>query len=150
MSTKTARKGSRIIRYMKAPARILARARDFYVNSMMRCAGQVGHSSAIGCSAPQFSTLPRSFSVNSSYSTASEEDLRELIRAASTHSLSGKIESELLRAKRPSPLRVGVVPRSHTVAIGRIDEDKPCEFGFNEVDSMPRSRSTFAGWWGRR
>lgn len=154
MSTKTVRKGSKIIRYMKAPSRILARARDFYVNSMMRCSGHVGQSSAIGCSAPQFSTLPRSFSVNSSYSTTSEEDLRELIRASSTRSLSGKIESELIRVKRPSPLRVGgggveVVPRSHTVAIGRIDEDKPCEFGISDVDSVPRSRS-YAGWWGKR
>ncbi|XP_073064146.1 uncharacterized protein [Primulina eburnea] len=154
MSTKTVRKGSKIIRYMKAPARILARARDFYVNRMMRCAGHVGQSSAIGCSAPQFSTLPRSFSVNSSYSTTSEEDFRELIRAASTRSLSGKIDSELLRVKRTSPLRVvrggvAVVPRSHTVTIGRIDEDKPCEFGVSEVDSVPRSR-TYAGWWGKR
>ncbi|XP_073272476.1 uncharacterized protein [Primulina huaijiensis] len=152
MSMKKFRKGSKIVRYMKAPARILARARDLYVNSMMRCAGNVGQSSAIGCSAPQFSSLPRSFSVNSSYSTASEEDPKELIRVASTRSLSGKIESELLRVKRPSTLRVGggvtVVPRSHTVAIGRIDEDKPCEFGVNEVDSVPRSRS-YAGWWGR-
>ncbi|XP_073146942.1 uncharacterized protein [Henckelia pumila] len=152
MSTKTVGKGSKIVRYLKAPARILARARDFYVNSMMRCAGHVGQSSAIGCSAPQFSTLPRSFSVGSSYSTGSEEDLRELIRVASTRSLGGKIESELLRAKRPSPLRVGggvaVVPRSHTVAIGRIDEDKPCEFGVHEVDSVPRSR-TYAGWRGK-
>lgn len=134
MSTKRVSKESKFVRYMKGPIKILARARDLYVSSLTGCAGHVTHGNAMGCPTPQFASLPRSFSANSSYSdyNSREEDLRELIRIASTRSLTGKAEAELLRSKRSPPIGAGgvaAVPRSRTVAIGRIDEDKTYEFG---------------------
>lgn len=130
-------------RYIKGPGKFLARARDLYVRSLTGCAGNVGYGSAAGPSL-QFSSMPRSFSANSSNSayTAREEDLRELIRLASTRSLTAKVEAEL---RRSSPMGAGGVPRSRTVAIGRIDEEEPYEFGNDAVavrtEALPRSRS---------
>ncbi|KAG8373837.1 hypothetical protein BUALT_Bualt11G0066700 [Buddleja alternifolia] len=142
MSTKRVQKESKFAKYMKVPIRILARARDFYVQSLSGCAaGQVAYGH-MGCP----TALPRDFSANSSYSDYSnrDEDLRELIRIASTRSLTGKIEAELLRSKKATPLGGGM-PRSRTVTIGRIDEEKPCEFGGDDdeerVEVYPRSKS---------
>ncbi|KAL2522653.1 hypothetical protein Fot_26576 [Forsythia ovata] len=135
-------KESKIGRLVKAPIRVLSKARDVYVKSMLRCAGEFTYASAMGCPAAQPTSLPRSFSVNSSVSSA-DEDFRELIRASSTRSLNGKIEAEILRSKQ-SPGNLKVVPRSQTVTIGRIDEDKPCEFVEDPaIDSnlYPRSKS---------
>ncbi|KAL1540873.1 hypothetical protein AAHA92_25163 [Salvia divinorum] len=123
------RKESKFIRYMKGPAKILARARDFYIRSMTTCAGHA----AVGVPNLHFQSLPRSFSDNSSYSdySARDDDFRELTRVASTRA---KAKAELLRSTSSSPIgagRVPAIPRSRTVTIGRIDEDKPCEFGGN-------------------
>ncbi|KAI3451906.1 hypothetical protein Pfo_008571 [Paulownia fortunei] len=154
MSSKRVRKQSKLIRYIKGPIRVLARARDLYVKSLTGCGGHVSYGNAMGCPTSQIPSLPRSFSVNSShpnYRTADEE-LRDLIRLASTRSLTGKIGAELYRSKSSLPLGGGgggvaaSVPRSNTVAFGRIDEDKPSEF--DEDDNVgllgevhPRSRS---------
>ncbi|KAI3462672.1 hypothetical protein Pfo_019335 [Paulownia fortunei] len=151
MSTKRDRKESKFARYMKGPIKILARARDCYVQSLTGCAGHVAYANAIGgCPTPHPVSLPRSFSASSSYSNYSsrDEDLRELIRIASTRSLTGKAEAELLRTRKSPPLGgegVAGVPRSRTVVIGRIDEEKPYEFGGDRVgegpEVYPRSRS---------
>ncbi|GFP78883.1 hypothetical protein PHJA_000031800 [Phtheirospermum japonicum] len=141
MSTKsaTARKEGKFVRYMKAPVRILARARDFYVHSLNDCAGQVAYyGSAVGCPTPYNpATLPRSFSTNSSCYTnhsSRDEDLRELVRIASTRGLVGKTEADLLRSGK-SP--ASAVSRSRTVVIGRIDEDKACDqFEENDVGEI--------------
>ncbi|XAR51385.1 hypothetical protein NMG60_11005998 [Bertholletia excelsa] len=135
-------KESRLRRYLKAPIRVLSKVRDLYVQSMIECGGRVEYCCVMGCPTAQISTLPRSFSVGSSRSNR-DEDLRELMRAASTKSLGNRVETELLR--RQSGLGgAKVVPRSFSVGIGRIDEDKPCEFGEDvKVVSaaFPRSRS---------
>ncbi|XP_057806802.1 uncharacterized protein LOC131021568 [Salvia miltiorrhiza] len=130
MSTKKARTESKFMRYIKGPVKILARARDLYVRSMTSCAGHA----AVGVPNLHFQSLPRSFSANSSYSdhTSRDDDLRELIRVAST-----RRKAELLRS---SPMAAGGVPafpRSRTVTVGRIDEDKPCEFGGDGVGVRP-------------
>lgn len=147
MSTKE----SKFFRYIKGPAKILARARDFYVRSLTSCAGNVAYGgAAVGAPNLHLANLPRSFSANSAHSdyTSREEDLRELIRLASIRSLTGKVEAELLRSTRSSPVGAGgvaTVPRSRTVAIGRIDEDKPYEFGSDVAavrpEVFPRSKS---------
>ncbi|KAL8034337.1 hypothetical protein ABFX02_12G021500 [Erythranthe guttata] len=150
MSAKIDRKKSKFARYTKGPIKILTRVRDFYVQSLTGCAGQVSYGGdAFGFpAAHNFSNLPRSLSASSSYSNSGtrDEDLRELVRIASTRSLTGKIEAELLR----SPVRgggVAAIRRSRTVTIGRIDEEKPCEFGGVEggcgarAEVFPRSRS---------
>ncbi|CAA0841072.1 Unknown protein [Striga hermonthica] len=109
MSTKRSNnrvgKESKLVRYIKGPIRILARARDFYVTSLTGCADQVAYAGATF----QPAALPRSFS------TSSAHDTTELIRIASARA---KSEAELLRMKK----------RSRSVVIGRIDEDAPCEF----------------------
>ncbi|XP_010942045.1 uncharacterized protein [Elaeis guineensis] len=123
-------------RCARAPLRVLCRARDLYVRSLNGCAGRVQYGAAIGY--PTFATVPRSYSVGSARTSASDEDLRELIRAAS----QGR--AGLLNARDGV-----VVPRSQSVAIGRIDEDKPCDFDDDvRVGSdllFPRSRSCAVG-----
>ncbi|XP_047312749.1 uncharacterized protein LOC124916058 [Impatiens glandulifera] len=109
-----------ITRYIKAPFRVLAKARDFYIQSMTQCAGQMAYGT---------SSMAKSFSVNSNRSI--NDDYSDLIRVASTRTLGEKIESELLRRQQESTAVAAAITmtRSQSVAIGRIDEDKPCDFG---------------------
>ncbi|KAL3640348.1 hypothetical protein CASFOL_015316 [Castilleja foliolosa] len=147
MSTKstTARKEGKFVRYLKAPVKILARARDFYVHSLNGCAGHAAYyGSAVGCPTPYNpASLPRSFSTNSSYNPSQrDEDIRDLVRIASTRGLIGKTEADLLRSgKSKSPAAVNSggaaeMNRSRTILIGRIDEEKPCEFEGNDVGEV--------------
>ncbi|OIT08200.1 hypothetical protein A4A49_18529 [Nicotiana attenuata] len=140
MSAK-ASKESRIKKCIKAPIRVLIKARDFYVHSLMDCSGTIGYGTVMGCPAvAQISSLPRSFSANSSMSSK-DEDFRELFRIASKRNLVNKVRQKSL-AK--NGVNINVVPRSRSVAIGRIDEDKPCDFGEDvkvNTDVFQRSRS---------
>ncbi|CAO2038279.1 unnamed protein product, partial [Urochloa humidicola] len=68
-------------------------------------------------------------------SSDADEDLRELIRAASQ-----RRAAEAAAERHPA-----VVPRSHSLATARIDEDAPCEFGGSAVAVFPRSRSYAVG-----
>ncbi|XP_031115054.1 uncharacterized protein LOC116019101 [Ipomoea triloba] len=155
MMSAKAKTESKFSRRIKAPIRVLMRARDFYIRSLSDCSGKFGSGAVdvVGGPAPHIYSLPRSFSVASSASSV-EEDMRELIRIASTKSLGGKVEAEILRRRQQPSLRSGssaaggggmrnVLPRSHSVAVGRIDEDKPCDFGDIKVVPVayPRSRS---------
>ncbi|XP_074592278.1 uncharacterized protein LOC141848061 [Curcuma longa] len=142
MSTSSpSKKKNRLLRYIKAPLRVLCRARDFYVRSMTSCAGRIdmeGGAYTVGypmASGP----LPRSFSVASGRSGASETDLQDLIRTAS-----------LRRARSQGAIAgavPGAVPRSQSVAVTRIDEDKPFEFGDENSggEIILRSRSYAPG-----
>ncbi|EHA8590668.1 hypothetical protein COCNU_scaffold022069G000010 [Cocos nucifera] len=108
-----------------------------YVRGITGCAGRVRGGGAIGY--PTFASIPRSYSLGSARTSSSDEDLRELIRAASL--------------SRAGSLNAGaggvVVPRSQSVAIGRIEEDGPCDFDDDvRVGSdllFPRSRSCAVG-----
>ncbi|KAK6117401.1 hypothetical protein DH2020_048857 [Rehmannia glutinosa] len=142
MSIKNVRKQNKFVKYMKGPFKILARARDFYVHSLTGCdEAHVVYGNAITLYP---ASLQRSFSANSSYSNCSyrDDDMRELIRIASTRSLTGKPEAELLRSRNSPPDMGGggaaAVTRSRTVAIRRIDEDKPYEFGGGGDDVAER------------
>lgn len=133
-------KESRLSRCMKAPMRFLSKARDFYIHGMTECSRHFAYvDAAMGCPVGRPSTLPRSFS-NGSTRSSSGDDYRDLIRAASVRSYGNRFESDLL-GKPPAPTRVS---RSRSVGIGRIDEDKPCDFG-DDVEVKPiiyrRSRS---------
>lgn len=139
MSKKDRKPESKLIRLLKSPIRVLIRARDFYIRSMTDCADRVSYGSVMGCPTGQVSSLPRK-------SSSQDEDLRELIRAASTRSLGNKVQAELLRRENSLAPPVGPkgVPRSFSVGIGKIDEDKPCEFGEDikvHTEIFPRSRS---------
>ncbi|XP_052205165.1 uncharacterized protein LOC127809990 [Diospyros lotus] len=144
---KKASKGTKLSRYLKAPIRALIRAKNSYIDGMTQCAGRFEYATTMaGPTAPQVCTLPKSFSVNSTKS-GNKEDLAELMRAASTRNLSKKVELELLQRRLPTGPGGGrVVPRSRSLGIGRIDEEKTCEFEVDvKVNSTaavyPRSRS---------
>ncbi|XP_064979807.1 uncharacterized protein LOC135622096 [Musa acuminata AAA Group] len=130
---------SRLGRCMKAPLRMLCRARDMYVRGLNAFADHMQHGAAMA--------YPAMASTNYSFPPAraiagDDDDLRELIRAAS-----------LARA-RTLPRRAAPAPavrKSQSMAIGRIDEDKPClsfdddvEVGSSLVFAR-RSRSCVAG-----
>lgn len=123
----------------RGPRRALSAARDLYVNSLMGCAGHMPGDAAFGY--PTFSSQ-HSFASSSAassrrFSAASDgadEDLRELIRAASQRRVA-----ELERQRHPA-----AVPRSHSVAavaMTRIDEDGPCDFASSAAAVFPRSQS---------
>ncbi|MQM05306.1 hypothetical protein Taro_038118 [Colocasia esculenta] len=67
-------------------------------------------------------------------SSSGDDNLRELVHAASSHSSLGA---------SPAGCRTTVVPRSQSAGMARIDEDGPCDFGGDAVvvDIIPRSRS---------
>lgn len=124
-------KGNVFVWIVKAPLRVLCRARDLYVSSITGCAGMANYGAMGYPGGP--AGIPRSFSFQQGRSScSSEDDLRELMRAAS-QGAGGSLN-------RRGP---GNVPRSQSVGIGRIDEDKPCEFGAEPMAGpfYPRSRS---------
>ncbi|KAL6637776.1 hypothetical protein ACP70R_025348 [Stipagrostis hirtigluma subsp. patula] len=115
-ATATASRGMRALavlrRCARAPFRALVRARDLYVSRMAACAGGGGGGRRGHWSVGLFAVpRRRSHGFYRLAEAAGEDDMRELVRAAS------RAES------------AGVGRRSYSVAIGRIDEDRPCEFG---------------------
>ncbi|XP_039157540.1 uncharacterized protein LOC104418428 [Eucalyptus grandis] len=146
------KEATKLSKLLKAPIRILTKARDFYVRSLTDCSGHIGYGSVMGCPTGQINTLPRSFSVSltESGSANADEDYRELVRLASLRSLSSRVGSDLTRTEHvagQSPMAAtnNKMPRSFSTGIGRIDEDKPCEFGEDamvKADVYTRSRST--------
>ena len=121
----------------RAPRRALSAARDLYVRSLTGCAGHLPGDAAFGY--PSFAGAPARFRVDSFASSrrssgAGDEDLRELIRAASQ-----RRAAEAAAAAHPA-----AVPRSQSAAaMARIDEDGPCDFAGPLV--FPRSRSCAVG-----
>ncbi|KAF7849098.1 hypothetical protein BT93_L1244 [Corymbia citriodora subsp. variegata] len=120
----------------------------------MQCSGRIGNGSFVtGPRRPINDGLLKSLSISSlRTSFITEEDLRELIRAASTRSqLNSIIQMDLVLHGHPKTNRgsmvaaPGYVPRSFTMGIGRINEDKPCEFEDEDIrvntNVGPRSRS---------
>ncbi|WCJ31453.1 hypothetical protein M5689_012948 [Euphorbia peplus] len=144
------KKQRKFSRFMKAPIKLLIKARDFYVKGMNECSDRVGMASVIGCPASGqiVHTLPRSYSVNSSRSSNCDEDYSELLRAASARGLSNNLL--LQRKQSPNSNKNNKMPRSFSVGIGRIDEDKTCEFDDDQIKVktdrvFPRSRSYAVG-----
>lgn len=145
-----AKKQRKNIKYIiGAPIRFLAKAADFYVKSMTDCAGKVGHGSAVFCPVPQ---LPRSFSVASS-KVSDDKKLRELIKVVVSNKTSESNKEfdahrqTMMARQLAAPSGVNGVCRSYSVGvgrIGRIDEEKPCDFVEDEFKAdmfYPRCRS---------
>lgn len=134
-----------ISRYIKAPIRVLCKARDLYVRSLTDCSGMISYDAAMGCPAGVAYTLPTSFVVNSSMSRE-EEDLRALMLALSQKSTHEVVEASTIKNSRSK----GLFKSSSVGVIGRIDEDKPCNFSddFKVIDSdkvlFARNRSCCA------
>ncbi|KAK3126287.1 hypothetical protein QOZ80_7AG0554350 [Eleusine coracana subsp. coracana] len=124
----------------RGPRRALGAARDLYVRSLTGCAGHMppgnaafGYPAFGGAGAPEYC-----FSASSSRRSADvDDDLRELIRAVSQRRAA---EAAAAAAQEQEP---PAVPRSQSVAMARIDEDRPCEFGdaATEAAVLPRSQS---------
>lgn len=151
MRSKGSNQSSRLMRIITIPIRVLGKAKDFYVNSMIKCSDSASSGNFMGLPA----TVPRSFSVSSSRSSSYDnEDLRELIRSASASATASartttsmgmgrhnnKLSSMNLdlylmkqQQMRPSSgaMMMGSrrVPRSSSVGMGKIDENMPCDFG---------------------
>ncbi|KAH7848552.1 hypothetical protein Vadar_004307 [Vaccinium darrowii] len=118
---------------------------------MIDCADKSTYANAMGFGSGQLSSLPKSFSVNSSRSDNDDsDDMRELIRAASARSSSTRVEMDMYlhhqMRRRSTVAPAPAVGRSCSVGMGRIDEDRPCEFGPESFGGRaelvyPRSRS---------
>lgn len=136
MAKKASSSAGKLIKYLKAPIRALGKARDFYVRSLTNCAGNMG---------PGLypNTLPKSFSVASSRVSNDDEDMREVMRMVTQKSLREKLEAAAgSRGRIPAAGPKDGLPKSFSVAIGRIDEDKPYYGeGDVKVELYPRSRS---------
>ncbi|KAL8058661.1 hypothetical protein ABFX02_03G034300 [Erythranthe guttata] len=130
------------MRIITTPIRALSKARDLYVKSLSDYGDRMnlGNVMAAAQGTSHVSGLPKSFSVNSARSTKNE-DLPELFRAASARSTADIVGSGA--GPRAMP------PRSSSVAMGRIDEDRPyINFGDQDIFNSgkngimyPRSRS---------
>lgn len=135
----------------RAPIRVLCKARDLYVKSMLNFAGsgRVGHGSIGGGTAQ----LPKSFSVNSSRAVVDDKEFKKLLRLVSAKGISD-VET-YLRCRGGDRRSYGIessgMRRSYSVGvgkIGRIDEDRACSFREEdddeddaEADLYPRSGS---------
>ncbi|KAJ4962422.1 hypothetical protein NE237_022361 [Protea cynaroides] len=94
MSKGKGSKQTRLSRFIRAPVRILCKARDFYIQSLTSCAENIRYTrynDTMALPTAPTSTLPKSFSVSSSRSLANyDEDFRELLRVASLRTLEDK------------------------------------------------------------
>jgi len=128
MSSKKAEGSSKLGRWLGAPVRALSRACDSYVRGMSACAGRMP--TPAGAYAGRGGFAPGTLQAATFSSPRSrrrggfdEDDLNELVRAMS------------LRQAAAATVPV----RSRSVAVGRIDEDAPCEFfGADDVVRVGR------------
>ncbi|MED6208322.1 hypothetical protein PIB30_043955 [Stylosanthes scabra] len=140
----------KLMRFMKAPMRFLIKARDMYVQGMTDFSGShFAHvDAAIGCPTGQLFPLPRSFSAPSSARSSAGD--RDLMRAASLRSKERNSIGNSNKERRVVE-RLGAwkMHRSHSVSIGRIDENEACDFAGENLEIkhrvFPKSRSYAAG-----
>ncbi|MED6124146.1 hypothetical protein PIB30_056313 [Stylosanthes scabra] len=155
MRSKGGESSNKLVRIITTPIRVLGKAKDMYVRSITQCGQTVTYSNpgdAVG-------RFQRSYSAATSMSGAGSEDYSELVRAASARTLGNRIDVDFV-LKQQQQARAQVhqdqdnqqpagLPKSVSVGMGRIDEDKP--FDLNEGDegvvpnSYPRSRSYAVG-----
>ncbi|KAE8704852.1 ARM repeat superfamily protein isoform 1 [Hibiscus syriacus] len=109
------KKGSKVSRYLKAPVKILIKARDLYIKSMTEYSNQIGYGSVIGCPTGQLNTLTRSRSVYSTRPRSSDDNWKELISAASTSSLGNNMVQ--LDNLKPQQARQSPKTGNHNVVI---------------------------------
>jgi hypothetical protein len=101
--------------------RALCRARDMYARGVTGCARYLPADAAFGYPVIVPASLSRSRSAAGYGWTGPEEDLRQLVRAASQR----RVE------QRRAEMRASTTSRSvaAVLSVARIDEDAPCEFG---------------------
>ncbi|CAN6354699.1 unnamed protein product [Urochloa humidicola] len=143
--------GSKLGRWLGAPVRALSRACDTYVRRMSACAGRMPtHAAAYGgrggfapgsMQAATFSSRSR----RGGGAGGDDDDVGALVRAMSQRQAS-------VREREGVAAAVSVPVRSRSVAVGRIDEDAPCEFGADDAvavraggPAVRRARSVAVG-----
>ncbi|KAI4337068.1 hypothetical protein L6164_015526 [Bauhinia variegata] len=142
---------SMLVRIIMSPIRALGKAKDLYVRSITNCGGNMNYGSNTDA-AGRFAAFPRSYSTATSRSDDGE-DFRELMRAASARTMVNKIDMDLALRQQQQQQMSGTskglpFSKSSSVGMGRIDEDKACEFGEPGAfapDLYPRSRSYAVG-----
>ncbi|GMP44083.1 hypothetical protein CsSME_00013182 [Camellia sinensis var. sinensis] len=120
---------NRFMQFITIPIRALGKARDFYVRIITDYAQRVTYGSAMYIQSGPIHKLSKSYNVSfsSRSSSADNYDLRELIRVASTRRLRVDMDMDMQRQQMWRSTAAGVVPRSCSVRMGRIDEERPCE-----------------------
>jgi len=145
-------KQNKIVRIITTPIRVLVKAKDMYVRSITKCGNNMNYSNPTG----RFENLPRSYSAVTSRSGGGgdNEDFAELMRAASARTLGNRIDMDLVLKQHQEleakPVSSNGLPKSVSVGMGRIDEEKPSDdMGEGDVpvvvNSYPRSRSYAVG-----
>ncbi|KAK8933236.1 hypothetical protein KSP39_PZI015183 [Platanthera zijinensis] len=138
--------GGCMTRFMTSPFRALRRIRDMYVSSLGNCtrsgaaSSRGGNNNKISATAGMVAIMPRARSRtafgHNSYRSGpdGDDDFRELVRVNSKQ-VDAAAAAKLSAARPPA---VTVVPRSQSVAasIGRIDEERPCEFDVDGDDGI--------------
>ncbi|KAF8709905.1 hypothetical protein HU200_029620 [Digitaria exilis] len=134
-------RGGRLRWLWRAPARALGRARDMYVRGLTGCARYVPSDAAFGYPVlvpAASSSLSRSRSSSSGGDwSAGDDDLRELVRAASQRRVEQRRRDELAVARSQSMAAAA----ARSISMARIDEDAPCEFGDDPAALYARSQS---------
>ncbi|CAN6303390.1 unnamed protein product [Urochloa humidicola] len=135
-------RGGRLRWLWQAPARALGRARDMYVRGLTGCARYCPSDAAFGY--PVFvpaasSALSRSRSAGHwGAASAADEDLRELVRAASQRRVEQRA-AEMREVARSQSMAAAL-------SMARIDEDAPCcEFGDGPAAVMGARSQSCAG-----
>ncbi|CAL5204803.1 unnamed protein product [Lathyrus oleraceus] len=148
-------KQNKIVRIITTPIRVLGKAKDMYVRSITKCGNNMNYSNPID-STGRFQNLPRSYSAVTTRSAGAgdSEDFVDLIRAASARTLVNRIDMDLVLKQEPAtsrPVSTNGLPKSVSVGMGRIDEEKASDLGEGVGDvlvlgnSYPRSRSYAVG-----
>ncbi|KAG6784436.1 hypothetical protein POTOM_010129 [Populus tomentosa] len=113
------------MRVVAIPVRLLCKARDVYVKSIIDCSTRMGYGHSMALPTGQYPPLPWSFGIGSSRCN-DNEDYRKLVRAASARSLGQRNEIEMfiqqLRLQQSS-IMVGskmFLPKSCGVGMGII------------------------------
>ncbi|GAU31162.1 hypothetical protein TSUD_315870 [Trifolium subterraneum] len=148
-------KQNKIVRIITTPIRVLGKARDMYVRSITKCGNNMNYSNPIDPTG-RFENLPRSYSAVTSRSGGGDnsEDFTELMRAASARTLVNRIDMDMVLKQHQQettsrPVSSNGLPKSVSVGMGRIEEEKASDLGEGDVPDVtnfyPRSRSHAVG-----
>lgn len=152
MPTKKTSKRSKLSKFFQAPIWWLIKAKDVYIKSM-KYSDHLGYGTIMGCpTGPVVTTLPKSSSANSTKSSSHGDEYKELLKGGSSRDLT--LSNRVLQKQQSLPEKSSntcreadhISPRSFSVGIGRIDEEKPCDFDEDDIKIttdllFPRSRS---------
>ena len=130
---------SKLRRYIAAPKRFLAKARDFYVKSMIEFDGRVvyGSNMMMAMPAPRVSHMPKYFGASLKNAMKNDENWKELHRLMNSKTNEDNNSDKGGLCQRNSKVDAfDDLFRCYSVSVGRmgrIDEDEPCFFREEEI-----------------